>query len=254
MRWRLVVEYRGTDFVGWQVQPNGRSVQQVLEDGLASFLGERVHVSASGRTDAGVHALGQVVSFETTVQRPAKAMRDGLNTRLPADVACVSAETVADDFDPRRWARRKTYRYTWLVRRARSPLRDDRVCHARHGLDVEAMAQAARALVGTHDFASFRAVGCASTHAVRTIEDARVYAEGDLIHLEVVGNGFLRHMIRIVAGTLAEVGRGRRSPAEFAAVIAARQREAAGPTAPAKGLTLVSVVYGDGPPEWHRDG
>lgn len=245
-RIRLVVEYRGTDFVGWQIQPNGPSVQQALQDALAVLVGHPVQVRGSGRTDAGVHALGQVAAFDTTSALPTRRVRDGLNGLLPPDVACVSADEVRADFDPRRDQKRKTYRYTWLDRRARSPLRDDRVWHVRHGrLDDAAMHEAVQALVGTHAFDSFRAVGCAARHTTRTLEAARVVRDGDLVHLELVGTGFLRHMVRIVAGTLLEVGQGNEPVSHLQAVLSARHREAAGRTAPAQGLTLVDVVYED---------
>lgn len=243
-RWRLVLEYHGGRFVGWQRQPHGLSVQQVVEEALEALLGEQVHVRASGRTDAGVHALGQVAAFTTRVSRSAKSVRDGLTGFLPPEVACVSAEAVALDFDPRRDQRRKTYRYTWLDRRSRSPLWADRAWHWRRGpLDDRAMDRAVQALVGDHHFDSFRAVGCAARHTWRTLEEARVSRAGSLVHLDLVGTGFLRHMVRIVAGTVAEVGAGKVGEDHLARVLAARDRRLAGRTAPPHGLTLVSVVY-----------
>lgn len=251
-RWRIVVEYVGTDFVGWQVQPNGRSVQGVLEEALAGLLGHSTHVAGSGRTDSGVHALAQVASFVTTASRDAKAIRDGLCARLPADVACVHAEVVDASFDPRRWTREKTYRYTWLVRRSRSPTWAARSHHVRVPLDVAAMDRAVRCLEGTHDFTAFRAAGCAAAHPNRTLLGASVRGNGELVHLEVRGNGFLRHMVRIIAGTTEQVGRGRHEPAWVQRVLEGQDRSRAGPTAPAQGLTLVEVVYGDGAPPWIR--
>ncbi|MCB9680401.1 MAG: tRNA pseudouridine(38-40) synthase TruA [Alphaproteobacteria bacterium] len=244
-RWRIVVSYHGGAFVGWQVQPDGRTVQGTLEAACAALLGHPTHVAGSGRTDAGVHALAQVAAFDADVPRTARSIRDGLNAHLPDDVAVVSAEPVAADFDPRRHARRKLYRYSWLVRPSRCPLRGDRTLHVRTALDVDAMDRAARHLVGRHDFSAFRAVGCAAHHPVRTLEDAVVRADGDLVHLEVVGNGFLRHMVRIIAGTLHEVGDGRRDADDIVRLLASGDRSQAGRTAQAHGLTLVWVRYPD---------
>ena len=253
-RWRLVVEYDGTDFAGWQVQPEARTVQGVLQETLAGWLGHPVRITASGRTDAGVHALGQVASFVTEVDRPARAMRDGVNVQLPRDVAIVDAAAVPEAFDPRRWARGKHYRYRWLVRPARSPLRERYCWHVPRGLDAEAMAAGAVHLAGWHDFSSFRASGCQATHPRRHVTDIAVRRHEDEVHLDIRGQGFLRHMVRIIAGTLTEVGRGGRSPGWVREVQEARDRSAGGRTAPARGLTLVEVAYGAGPPEWVREG
>lgn len=250
-RWRLVVAYHGGAFAGWQLQPGVRTVQGALESAAERLLGEAVRVAGSGRTDAGVHAEAQLAAFSTTVHRSARAVRDGLNAHLGPDVACVDARPVPEAYDPRRWVVRKTYRYTWLDRPARDPLRHDRVWHVRHRLDVTAMAEAAAHLVGVHDFTSFRAAGCQAATPVRTLEGARVWREGDTVSVALVGNGFLRHMVRIVAGTLEEVGAGRRTPAAFRDAIVRRDRRAAGRTAPAQGLTLVAVEDGDGPNQHH---
>lgn len=254
-RFRIVLEYRGTDFVGWQVQPNGRSVQGVLQETLAQLVGHETHVAGSGRTDAGVHALGQVAAFDTTAVRTERAIVQGLNSLLPKDVACLGADIVAPDFDPRRSARRKLYRYTYLVRRTRSPMLEDRVWHVGHPLDVARMQEAASVVIGRHDFASFRAAGCASTHAVRTVEDARVRQDGDLITFEIEGNGFLRHMVRILAGTLHDVGVGKLDVDGFRAILLAADRKHQGKTAPPQGLALVHVAYvgGDAPAPDEQD-
>lgn len=247
-RWKVIVEYHGAGFAGWQVQPDARTVQGELEAAVERVVGHRVQLSASGRTDAGVHALGQVVSFVTTARRSARAIRDGLTACLPPDIACVRAEEVPLSFDPRRWTRQKLYRYTWLARRSRSPMWADRAWHVRDTLDVAAMHAAAQHMVGQHDFTSFRAEGCGADHAVRTVESASVRWRAGFVELDVSGNGFLRHMVRIAAGTLWEVGRGAQPVGWVAEVIEAKRREAAGRTAPAHGLTLVSVSYGDAPP------
>jgi len=248
-RWKLTLEYDGTAFVGWQVQPNGRSIQAVVEDALATLLQERVKVGASGRTDAGVHALGQTAAFTTSADRSRRSIVRGLNALLPSDVAVVDAVSVDPQFDARHWVRRKHYRYTWLDREGRSPLRKDRAWHVGRSLDHEAMHDAAQSLVGTHNFASFRAAGCSSKHPVRTVESMAVTRNGEEIYLDVWGNGFLRYMVRIVSGTLTEVGLGRRATTWVAAVRDAQDRHEAGRTAPAGGLTLIQVRYGNGPRE-----
>ncbi|MCB9675415.1 MAG: tRNA pseudouridine(38-40) synthase TruA [Alphaproteobacteria bacterium] len=245
-RWRIDLEYDGRGFVGWQVQPGARSIQGVLEDAVERLFGERVRVSGSGRTDAGVHAEQQVASFAVEKERSEKAVRDGLNAFLPPDVAVVAARRVPDDFDPRRAVKVKCYRYTWLDRPARSPLWEGFAWHLRDPLDVEAMDRAIQAVVGTHDFTSFRAVGCQAAHPVRTIEGASVTREGPVVRLRIRGNGFLRHMVRILAGTLTEVGQGRADADRMARALEGMDRSAAGRTAPPEGLALEWVDYGEG--------
>lgn len=246
-RWKLVLAYHGAGFVGWQVQPTGRSVQGVVEAALAALLGESVRVDAGGRTDAGVHALAQHATFVTRVHRTPRSMCGGLNAHLPQDVSCVAAVQVPDHYDPRAWTLSKTYRYTWLDRPSRCPLRDDRSWHKRRRLDDIAMARGAVMLLGTHDFSAFQAVGCAAKSPVRQLRAARVWRDGDAVHLDVVGHGFLRHMVRIIAGTLTEVGHGRHPPEWVRHVLHSRDRAEGGRTAPAHGLTLVSVEEGPGP-------
>ncbi|MCB9688501.1 MAG: tRNA pseudouridine(38-40) synthase TruA [Alphaproteobacteria bacterium] len=242
-RFRVDLEYDGAPYAGWQLQPNARTVQAEVEDALQRLLGHHARVYAAGRTDTGVHARQQVVVFDTDVSRTEKAVRDGLNAHLPSEVACVAARVVPDDFDPRRAPHTKTYRYAWLVRPSRSPLRRGRCWHVRRPLDVEAMASAVAHVAGTHDFSSFRAEGCTANHPVRTVEGASVRAVEDEVWLDIHGTGFLRHMVRILAGTLQVVGTGRKPPEWLAEVVAARRREAAGSTAPAEGLTLMRIAY-----------
>ena len=244
MRWRIDLEYDGAPFAGFQIQPGRLTVQGAVEVALATLFGHPIRLHAAGRTDTGVHARHQVCVFESDVPRTGAQVLAGLNFRLPQEVACVSAEPAEAEFDPRHSPHTKTYRYTWLVRAARSPLRRGRVWHIRAPLDVEAMGAAARTLVGEHDFTSFRATGCSSTHPVRTVEDADV-ARGpdDEVLLRMRGTGFLRHMVRIVAGTLYEIGRGERASGWMADVLAARDRSSAGRTAPAEGLLLEEIEY-----------
>jgi len=247
-RVKLVLEYDGTEFVGWQVQPNGRSVQAVVEGALAALLGAPVKVAAAGRTDSGVHALGQVAAFTAPRALPLKAYAQGLNGHLPPDVAVVAAEEVPDGFDPRRWSLGKRYRYLISNRTARSPLRRRTHWELFAPLDVEAMRAAAGALVGRHDFSAFRAADCQARHAVREVRSLQVSGEaGDEVRVEVEGTAFLKHMVRNVVGSLVEVGKGRQGAGWVAEVLASRDRTRAGPTAPAHGLCLVEVRMGEGP-------
>ena len=252
MRWKLVLEYDGAGFSGWQLQPGERTVQLVVEEALATLFREEIRLHASGRTDAGVHAARQVAHFDAELVREPREVKKALNALLPEDVAVVEADPVALDFDARRWSRAKTYRYTWVDREARSPLRRRQSWHVRGPLDVKAMNSAARSLVGKHDFTSFRATGCTADHPIRHLESATVRRYGDEVHLEVRGTGFLRHMVRILAGTLVEVGLGRKPASWLVQVLFAKDRSAAGRTAPPEGLLLVDVEYGDTAPDWHR--
>jgi tRNA pseudouridine38-40 synthase len=266
-RVRLTLEYEGTDFVGWQRQLNGRSVQEVLEKALAELLGAPVSTAAAGRTDAGVHALGQVVAFDAPRTLPAKAYVRGLSSLLPQDVAVVAADETPEGFDPRRWATGKRYRYLISRRAFRSPLLRRTHWEVFGALDVDAMRAAAPALLGTHDFSSFRAKDCEAPHPRRTLRELVLHEEGpgpdrgralrastsvpgvrgEVLRIEVEGTAFLKHMVRNIVGSLVEVGRGKRPPAWVAEVLAAKDRTLAGPTAPPHGLTLVSVSYGEGP-------
>ena len=248
-RWRIVLAWDGAGFSGWQRQPDQPTLQQAVEDALAVVLGgARAHVTASGRTDTGVHARAQVASFATDVRRSPTAILRGLNANLPRQIACLSAELAPPGFDARRWTRRKLYRYRLLARPVRCPHRHGHTWHVSRPLQLAPMTEAAEALAGRHDYTSFRASGCSAKHPTRTIESARVLpAEDDEIHLEFVGNGFLRHQVRIMAGTLVEVGLGRLSPGALVDILAARDRSRAGRTAPAHGLWLVWVEVGDTP-------
>ena len=244
MRWRLDLEYDGAPFAGWQLQPNAPTVQGALEVALERMFGHPVRLaSAAGRTDTGVHAALQVCVFDSEVARPPHGVRDGLNALLPPEIACLDARPVPDGWDPRHAPHTKTYRYTWVARPARSPLRRERAWHVRAPLDVAAMDAAAAQLVGAHDFSSFRAQGCTAAHPLRTVVAARVAPAGDEVRLTIRGTGFLRHMVRILAGTLLEVGRGARPPSWVGDVLAARDRAAAGRTAPPHGLLLEDIAY-----------
>jgi len=239
---KLIVEYDGTNYVGWQLQPNGISIQQVMEGGLSRLLGEEVRLHSSGRTDAGVHARGMVACFRTERSLPLSAFTDGFNTHLPADIAVRSAEEVSLDFSPRFHAKGKHYRYTINVTPRRSPLSRLYAWHFRGELDLELMRRAATCFVGEHDFAAFRTSGCASERTVRRIDEVRITAQGDCILIDVFGSGFLRNMVRIMTGTLVAVGQGKMCPGHVADCLA-DPRLRPGPTAPALGLCLEEVYY-----------
>ncbi|MBU8899776.1 tRNA pseudouridine(38-40) synthase TruA [Corallococcus sp. H22C18031201] len=253
-RLKLTLEYDGTRYVGWQMQPNGPSIQAVMQDTLARLLGEPVVVNSAGRTDSGVHAEGQVACFDTARVLPLKAYRMGLNGMLPSDIAVVAAEEVPAEFDPRRWSRGKRYRYRVSNRPTRSPLRRDTHWEVFAPLDVEAMRRAARVLEGRHDFSAFRASDCQAKHAMREIRSLRVEGtRGDAVSFVVEGTAFLKHMVRNLVGTLVDVGKGKRPEAWVAEVLASLDRKRAGPTAPPQGLVLEEVFYGDGPPGGDED-
>jgi len=248
-RIKLTLEYDGSAYVGWQVQRNGRSVQAALTEALEELLGEAVEVVSAGRTDAGVHALGQVASFDTERALPLKAYWRGLNGLLPGDIAVVDAVEVLADFDPRRWSLGKRYRYQVSNRRSRSPLRRRTHWEVFAPLELETMREAALHLVGRHDFSAFRAKDCQAKHPVREVKGLSVEARGkDEVVFEVEGTAFLKHMVRNIAGSLVEVGRGKQKPGWMQEVLASKDRSRAGVTAPAHGLTLVEVFYGEGRP------
>lgn len=240
---KLTLEYDGTDFAGWQIQAQGRTVQAVLEKALARLLGHEVRVVGSGRTDSGVHALGQVVSFMTPRKLPRDAYLKGLNTLLPRDVAVVAMEEVPSDFCARRSASKKRYVYCVSNRPVRSPLRRRTHWELFKPLDVAAMREAAAHFLGEHDFESFRGSNCAAKTTRRRIFRLEVEERGDEIVFVLEATAFLKHMVRNIVGTLVEVGQGKRSPAEMPALLAARDRRLAGETAPAHGLFLERVWY-----------
>jgi tRNA pseudouridine38-40 synthase len=240
---RLVVEYDGTTLCGWQRQTNGPTVQQHLEEALARLLVHEVSVVGASRTDAGVHARGQVASFRTERAIPLHGIRRGLNSLLPPEISVRVADEVPDDFHPRFSATGKHYRYTILARPDRSPRWRERAWHVPELLDLARMQAAAEPLLGEHDFAAFRAAGCTARTTRRRIDDVTIEADGERVRVDVRGNAFLRNMVRIVVGTLVEVGIGRREVAQVAEILASLDRTRAGITAPAHGLELMEVRY-----------
>ncbi len=243
---KLTLTYDGTGFSGWQLQPGQRTVQGVLEAALERLLGRRARATAAGRTDAGVHAEGQVASvrLEPSERLPERAFVHGLNGLLPEDLAVRTAAFAPEGFDARRSARGKLYRYRLLNRPIRSPLERRSHWQLFAPLDVPAMREAAAGLVGEHDFAAFRASDCPAKTTRRRLDrvELRGGSEAELI-VDVRGTAFLKHMVRNLVGTIAEVGRGRLRPADIPRLLEARDRTQAGPTAPAHGLCLVEVYY-----------
>ena len=243
-RYKLTIEYDGGGFVGWQRQENGLSVQQVLERAVAGFCGQNVNVFAAGRTDAGVHALGQVAHFDIDRDARPETVRNALNFHLkPEPVAVLNAEAVSSDFHARFSARQRVYLYCITNRRAPLALERGRTWWVPTPLDIPAMADAARVLVGRHDFTSFRASICQAASPVKTLDAVAVIGDGEEVRIEVRARSFLHHQVRNIVGTLRCVGEGKWTAADVATVLAARDRTKAGPTAPAEGLYLVSVTY-----------
>jgi tRNA pseudouridine38-40 synthase len=245
MRVKLVVAYDGTNYKGWQVQPNGITIEEVLNRELSKLLGEKIVVTGASRTDSGVHSLGNVAIFDTCTRMPADKISYALNQRLPADIVVQDSSEVPETWHPRYQVSRKTYEYRILNRRFRMPTRRLDTYFYHYPLDVEKMRKAAAYLVGEHDFKSFCAVGAQVKTTVRTIYACDVSEQDDIITIRVTGNGFLYNMVRIIAGTLMKVGGGELLPEQMEEILAAHDRAAAGPTAPAHGLTMVGIYYED---------
>ncbi len=244
MRYRLTVEYDGGPFFGWQRQNDGPSVQGALETAIEKLSGERVTVTGAGRTDSGVHALGQVAHFDLVKEFDAGKVRDALNHYLRPDPVVVLDAAVADsEFHARFSAKARHYLFRILNRRAPPALDDGRVWHVSPKLDVDAMHAAAQFLIGTHDFTTFRAAECQSLSPVKTLDRLDVSARADEIHIEASARSFLHHQIRSFAGTLKLVGEGKWSPPDVKKALEARNRSACGPVSPPDGLYLVRVDY-----------
>jgi tRNA pseudouridine38-40 synthase len=240
---RVVVAYDGTDFSGWQRQPGIRTVEGVLEAAIRELLGEDVFVRGAGRTDAGVHADGQVASFALASRIPPHGLLRGLNSILPVDIALQDVAEAAPDFDARFSARGKVYRYTVWNHAVRSPRHARAAWHVRRALDMAAMRAAAAALVGEHDFRAFRASDCERRTTRRIVRRLDVDRQGALLTFEIEATAFLKNMVRIVVGTLVDVGRGHLPPEAVLRMLDTGDRAAGGMTAPPQGLTLLRVIY-----------
>jgi tRNA pseudouridine38-40 synthase len=243
-RYKLIIEYDGAPFVGWQIQRCGPSVQGVITEAFAAFAGEQVTVHGAGRTDAGVHALGQVAHVDLRRDWRADRVRDAMNARLrPHPVAVRAAEKVADDFDARFSARCRHYLYRVVNRRADLALDRGRAWRVPRPLDTDAMGGAAQSLIGRHDFTTFRAAECQARSPLKTLDRFDVERRGDEVLIGASARSFLHHQVRSMVGSLIWVGEGRWSPQDLAAALAARSRQACGPVAPPDGLYLVAVDY-----------
>ena len=243
-RYRLTLEYDGGEFVGWQRQDNGRSVQGALEDAIEQLSGERVTVHGAGRTDAGVHALGQVAHFDLEKEFAPERIRDALNHFVrPAAIAVLEADVGAPDFHARFSASRRHYLYRILVRRPPPVLEKGKVWHVVHALDAEAMDHAAKALVGKHDFTTFRAAECQAKSPVKTLDRLEVRRVADEVQIEASALSFLHHQVRSMVGSLKLVGEGKWHARDLADALAATDRARCGPVAPPDGLYLMKVDY-----------
>ncbi len=242
-RVKLVVAYDGTNYHGWQVQDNGITIEEVLNRTISELVQEDIKAIGASRTDAGVHACGNVAVFDTESRIPGDKFSFALNQRLPDDIRIQESCEVDADFHPRYADTVKTYEYNILNRRFELPSKRLYAAFCYYPMDIERMNQAAAYLVGEHDFKSFCSVGAQVQTTVRTIYAVNVTKEDDMVHIRITGNGFLYNMVRIIAGTLMQVGTGLMEPEQVKEILEARDRSKAGPTAVAKGLTLVEIRY-----------
>ena len=241
---KLIIEYDGTDYQGWQVQPEGPTIQGMLEEKLSRLTGERVHLIGSGRTDSGAHALGQVAHFKTQSRMDIRTIQRALNSLLPPDIVIQKIEEVDEGFHARKHSKSKVYEYRILNRNLRSAFHRGYVWYIPQKLNLMEMKKATQGLIGEHDFSSFRSVGTPTRTAVRRVIRAEWKRGRDgIIRFEIEANGFLKQMVRAIVGTLIEVGKGRMKASDFRRIMISRDRKNAGPTAPAQGLFLKQVKY-----------
>lgn len=242
-RVKLTVAYDGTNYCGWQVQPNGITIQEVLNQCLSEFTGEKIETIGASRTDAGVHALGNVAVFDTEMRMPGDKFSFALNQRLPEDIRIQKSEEVDVNFHPRYIKSQKTYEYRILNRRFPIPTERFYSHFTYITLDIEKMREAAEYLVGEHDFKSFCGTGAQVKTTVRTVKEIQIEKNEDRITIRITGEGFLYNMVRIIAGTLMDIGGGLYPPEKMQEILEAKDRKKAGPTAPARGLTLMEIQY-----------
>lgn len=240
---KLTIEYDGKGFNGWQKQPNKLNIQGTIERAIEEITGEQVELNASGRTDAGVHALAQVANFKTNSKLPIEKIPLAINSRLKKSIIIKDAEEVDEKFHSRLACKQKTYRYVINNTYNGTAIYRNLECHIPIKLDIKKMQQAIQYFIGEHDFKAFKASGTSSKSSVRTIYDATVYTENDRVFIELTGNGFLYNMVRIISGTLVDVGLGKIKPEDIIEIIKMGKREKAGKTMPAHGLYLVKVDY-----------
>lgn len=242
-RIKLEIAYDGTNYCGWQIQPEEVTVEGILNQALSKLLNEEIVVIGASRTDSGVHAIGNVAVFDTNTMIPAEKICYAVNQHLPWDIRVQNSVEVSKEFHPRRVNSKKTYEYNILNRSISLPTKRLYSYFVYYDLDVNAMQEAAGYLIGEQDFKSFCSVKTQVSDTVRRIYDLRVFKEQDIIKIKVTGNGFLYNMVRIIVGTLIEVGRGAKSPKDIEKMLSGLDRGLAGPTAPAHGLTLVNIEY-----------
>ena len=240
---KLTIEYDGKDFNGWQKQPNKLNIQGTIEQTIKSITGEDVELNASGRTDAGVHALGQIANFKTNSKIPIEKFAIALNSRLKKSIVIKKAEEVDERFHSRLNCKKKTYRYIINNSNEGSAIYRNLETHIPQKLDVEKMKKAIKYFEGEHDFKAFKASGTSGKNSVRTIYETKLYEQGERIYVELTGSGFLYNMVRIITGTLVEVGLGKISPEQIPEIIKIGKRENAGKTLPPQGLYLLKVMY-----------
>jgi tRNA pseudouridine38-40 synthase len=241
---KLLIEYDGTNYQGWQIQPEGPTIQGMLEEKLSRLTGERIHVIGSGRTDSGVHAFGQVAHFKTQSQMDIRTIQRALNSLLPPDIVIQEVEEVDESFHARKHSKSKVYEYRILNRNLRSAFHRGYVWYIPQKLNLIEMKKATQGLIGEHDFSAFRTVGSPTRTAVRRVIRAEWKRGRDgLIRFEIEANGFLKQMVRSIIGTLVEIGKGRMKASDFRQIMNSKDRKKAGPTAPAQGLFLKEVKY-----------
>lgn len=244
-KYAACIEYNGTAYCGWQRLSHAPSVQEEVEKALSFVANHKIDLTCAGRTDSGVHGLGQVVHFESDADRSIKAWQMGCNANLPDDISLSWIQTMSDDFHARFSAISRRYRYIILNRKIRPALLDKKVCWFRDKLDYGLMDEAANYLLGENDFSSFRASACQAKHAMRDLQEISINRQGDYVTIDIVANAFLHHMVRNIVGSLFEVGTKRKSPEWFNELLQIKDRTKAGITAPACGLYFVSVKYPD---------
>ncbi len=242
-KFKLTLEYDGSNYHGWQVQPNGLAVQEVVEKAVEIIVQTRTHIMGAGRTDAGVHAKAQVAHFSADTRMSPVEIQKALNSLFPRDIVVAHIEEVSEDFDSRYFAKKKIYRYSILNRDYPSALGWNRCWFIQSPLDWEAMERASACLIGRHDFSSFRGANSDTKTSVRELYRLDLIREGDFIHLEFEGGGFLKYMVRIIVGTLVLVGKGKLAAEEVVKILESCDRQNAGPTAPPQGLCLIKIFY-----------
>ncbi len=246
-RIKMIVSYDGTNYCGWQIQPNGITIEEILNKKLSKLTGEDIHIIGASRTDSGVHALGNVAVFDTETRIPGDRLAYALNQKLPEDISIVSSEEVPMDWHPRYQDHiTKTYEYHIYNASVKNPLRQRYATFVSFPLDIERMRKGAEYIIGEHDFASFCNVRTNTSDTVRTVYDISIIRDGPDITIRVTGNGFLYNMVRIIAGTLIRVGRGFYEPEKIKEILEAREHTSEGVTAPPNGLVLIAIDYKDG--------